>query len=118
MQPRHEELVQLELLGDDVARPVHARKVPVRSVEVLDQGSLGSAGCRKTIGMGSGMPASRLLRGCDRRVLEGDDDVDTLKDEHTRLRLGLVRLQVPPEELDVLAVGPAQLLELLFQRRP
>ena len=49
-------------------------------------------------------PRGRGLGGANRLVLKGDDDVHPFANELLRLPLGLVRLEVSPDQLDV--AGP------------
>ena len=55
----------------------------------------------------------RLLRSLDGPVFEGDDEIDSLADEHLRLVLGLRLVQIPPHEPDALALEVAALPLLL-----
>ncbi len=59
---------------------------------------------------------SRVLGGVDGLVLEGDDGVHALAYERARLARRLTRLQVPPDQVDVLALCPAQFLKAGLQR--
>ena len=55
----------------------------------------------------------RLLRSLDGLVFEGDDEIDSLADEHLRLVLGLRLVQISPHEPEALALEVAALSLLL-----
>ena len=113
---RDEELVELELLVELVTGTEDTGQVPFRVRGTLDEAVTdGSDGWRNTIGMRS-FPFRVAFCAClDRRVLEGDDDVHVVEHEHAGLCSGLLRLEVPPDELDVLALGPPELGEARLQ---
>jgi hypothetical protein len=116
-QPWHDELIALELLGDDVAGAEDSRQVSARMRQALDQAVPDRIG-RVEEDDGDAIPRScgRRLGGANRCVLECDDEVHARTDEHPGLRVRGLRFQVPPDQLDVSALDPAQLLEACLQR--
>ena len=110
-QARHEEQVPLELLVDLVAGAVHASQVPVGAVQGRDEPV--SYRIRRMEEDDRGLrPGRRLLSRVDRCILEGDDHVDALSDEHLRLGSGLRRGQVSPDHLHLCLPDPASALLL------
>ena len=109
-----EQFVELELFADDVAGAEDSSQVPVGPRRLLIRPSrTGSEGCRKTTGADAVIVLRSLPGGPDRLVFEGDDDIDALADEILGLRVRLIRLEVAPDELDVLPADVAALQDLL-----
>ncbi len=103
---RHEELVELQLLGDDVARTEDPGQVPARVREALDETIPDRIGWVEE-NDGDVILRRRELGGLDRLVLEGDDQIDVIVNEPIGLGGGSVRLQVPPHQLDIAALRPS-----------
>ena len=116
-QVRYEQLVELELLRDDVAGAEDSCEVSTRVRKALDQ-AVADRIRRMEEDNGDAVLRFRCrgLGGANRLIFKGDDDVHALANELLRLPVGLVRLEVSPDQPDVAAPDPPQLLEASLQR--
>ena len=110
-QPRHDLVVELELLGDGVSCAEDAGQVCAGMRERLDEaGAHGIGRVKEDDGDACAVGCCRALRSLDRRVLERDDHVHAIVHEDGRLALRLTGFEVAPEQFH-LGLPDAPLLD-------